>query len=107
PGHCIADLAVRAEIASDPLMFGDRVVLFAHREGHIIEDLGDCLPPLEVVGFNTDPHGNGINTLAYKPARYSWWDIEAFRAIIGLMRRAVQTQSSQLVGRVASASARI
>lgn len=107
PGHCIAELAVRAEIASDPLMFGDRVVLFAHREGHIIEDLGDCLPPLEVLGFNTDPQGNGINTLAYKPARYGWRDIEAFRAMIGLMRRAVQVRASHLVGRVASASARI
>jgi uncharacterized protein involved in propanediol utilization len=106
-GNCIAELAVRAETASDPLMFGDRVILFAHREGHIIEDLGDCLPPLEIVGFNTDPHGNGIDTLAYKPARYNWWDIEAFRAMIGLMRRAVQAQAGHLVGRVASASARI
>lgn len=106
-GNRIAELAVRAEIASDPLMFGDRVVLFAHREGYIIENLGDSLPPLEIIGFNTDPQGNGINTLAYKPARYGWRDIEAFRAMIGLMRRAVQTQASHLVGRVASASARI
>ena len=107
PSRLIAELAVKAEVASDPLMFGHRAILFAHREGNIIEDFGDCLPPLEVLGFNTDPNGNGIDTLAYKPARYDWWDIEAFRAMIGLMRKAVQTQASHLVGKVASASARI
>ena len=107
PSRAIAQLAVKAEVASDPLMFGDRAILFAHREGNVIEDFGECLPPLEVLGFNTDPNGKGIDTLAYKPARYDWWDIEAFRAMIGLMRKAVQTQASDLVGRVASASARI
>ncbi|HVG21893.1 MAG TPA: hypothetical protein VNI02_22850 [Blastocatellia bacterium] len=107
PSRCIAQLAVKAEVASDPLMFGDRAVLFAHREGNVIEDFGECLPPLEVVGFNTDPNGNGIDTVTYRPARYDWWDIEAFRAMIGLMRKAVQVQASHLVGRVASASARI
>lgn len=107
PSKAIAELAVRAEVASDPLMFGDRAVLFAHREGNVIEDFGWRLPPLDVLGFNTDANGNGIDTIAYRPARYEWRDIEAFRAMIGLMRRAVQSQASHLVGRVASASARI
>lgn len=107
PSISIAELAVRAEVASDPLMFDERAILFAHREGHVIEDFGGYLPNLEVLGFNTDPNGGGIDTMAYKPAHYNWWDIEAFRAIIGLMRKAVQTQDGKLVGRVATASARI
>ncbi|HEX8090046.1 MAG TPA: kinase [Blastocatellia bacterium] len=107
PSKSIGELAVKAELASDPLMFGERAILFACREGNVIEDFGDCLPALEVLGFNTDRSGNGIDTIAYKPARYDWRDIEAFRAMIGLMRKAVQAQASHLVGRVASASARI
>jgi uncharacterized protein involved in propanediol utilization len=107
PSKSIGELAVKAELASDPLMFGERAILFACREGNVIEDFGDCLPSLEVLGFNTDRSVNGIDTVAYKPAHYDWRDIEAFRAMIGLMRKAIQAQASHLVGRVASASARI
>lgn len=101
----VADLAVRAEIASDPVMFSDRAVLFAQREGVVLEDFSQHLPPLEILGFNTDPAG--YNTLGAPPARYSWWEIEAFRPLIGLLRKAVNTQDPRLVGHVASASARI
>ncbi|PYP83923.1 MAG: hypothetical protein DMF61_21570 [Blastocatellia bacterium AA13] len=105
--HIVAALAVQAETASDSLMFGNRAVLFAHREGVIIEDFGGALPPLEVVGFNTDPTGSGVDTLSYTPARYGWREIEAFRPLVGLMRQAVQMQSPHLAGRVATASSRI
>jgi uncharacterized protein involved in propanediol utilization len=101
----VADLAVRAEIASDPVMFSDRAVLFAQREGVVLEDFSRHLPPREVLGFNTDP--DGYDTLGAPPARYSWWEIEAFRPLIGLLRKAVDTQDPNLVGYVASASARI
>ena len=103
--HVVADLAVRAEVASDPVMFSDRAVLFAQREGVVLEDFSQHLPPLEVLGFNTDP--SGYDTLGAPPARYSWWEIEAFRPLIGLLRKAVNTQDPRLVGYVASASARI
>jgi len=101
----VADLAVKAEIASDPVMFSDRAVLFAQREGVVLEDFSRHLPPLEILGFNTDPAG--YDTLGAPPARYSWWEIEAFRPLIGLLRKAVITQDPRLVGYVASASARI
>jgi len=103
----IATLAVQAETASDATMFGDQAVLFAHRNGVLMEDLGAPLPALDVLGFNTDPTGIGIDTLSFPPARYTWWEIEAFRPLVGLMRRAVHTQDPRLVGQVASASARI
>ena len=103
----VARLAVKAEIASDSLMFIDRAVLFAQREGAVIEDFGGAIPPLAVLGLNTDQTGRGVDTLKLKPARYSWWEIEAFRPLVGLMRQAVRTQDAKLVGQVASASARI
>jgi uncharacterized protein involved in propanediol utilization len=77
----IATLAVRAETACDATMFGQQVVLFAQREG--------------------------VDTIAFPPARYSWWEIEAFRPMVGLLRRAVYLRSAQLLGQIASASATI
>ncbi|MGH9938123.1 MAG: kinase [Blastocatellia bacterium] len=103
----IARLAVKAEIASDSIMFGESAVLFAQREGVVIEELGGPLPPLEVLGFNTEPGGSGIDTLSFRPARYSWREIESFRPLIGLLRRAVATQNPRLIGQVAIASAEI
>lgn len=107
PARIIAKLAVQAEIASDASMFGDQVVLFGHRDGELIEDFGNCLPPLEVIGFNTDITGLGVDTLSLTPVRYSWWEIEAFRPLVGMLRLAVETQDAGLIGRVASASARL
>jgi len=103
----IASLAVKAEIASDSLMFGQRTVLFAHREGLVLEDLGDTIPELEILGFNTDLTGIGIDTMSFRPARYSWWEVEAFKPLLGLLRRAIRTQDPYLIGQVASASASI
>jgi len=103
----IAALAVRAETACDATMFDEHLVLFAQREGIVIEDFSTSLPRLAILGFNTDPHEHGIDTLGLSPARYSWWEIEAFRPMVGLLRRAVDLGSPQLLGQVASASAAI
>lgn len=103
----IARIAVQAEIASDSLMFGERAILFAQREGIILEDFCGYIPRLVVLGFNTDPTGAGVDTLASPPARYEWWEIEAFRPLIGLLRQAIKQQSLLLIGKIASASARI
>ncbi|HEX8558058.1 MAG TPA: hypothetical protein VF668_08160 [Pyrinomonadaceae bacterium] len=103
--HDVASLAVQAEIASDSIMFEEGVVLFAQREGAVIEDFGMPLPGLEVLGFNTDRTGDGVSTLDFSPARYTSWEIEAFRPLVGLFRRAVQLQSARLLGQVATASA--
>lgn len=107
--EAIARLAVQAETASDSIMFmfNRHAVLFAQREGEVIEDFGGFLPTLEVLGFNTDPSGLGIDTLSFPEARYSLWEIEAFRPLLGLLRRAIDTQNPYLLGQVASASAEI
>ncbi|WP_394838616.1 amino acid adenylation domain-containing protein [Pendulispora rubella] len=101
----IAKLAVQAETASDSLMFPDRAVLFAHREGRVVEDLGGPLPPLEVLGINTDTAG--IDTIELTRARYDSTEIEGFRVAIGLLRRAVRDGDPRLLARVATADARV
>ncbi|GHF69397.1 hypothetical protein GCM10010218_58530 [Streptomyces mashuensis] len=107
PTSVVSRLAVHAETASDSLMFGSQVVLFAHREGEVIEDFGVPAPPLEVIGFGTSGDGRGVDTLALRPARYSAWEIEAFRTLRVMLRRAVRDQDPELLGRVSTTSARL
>lgn len=100
----IARLAVASETASDSLMYGpDRAVLFAQRRGSLLADLGGPLPRVRVLGFNTE-NDHGVETLALPPIPYSTWEVEAFRAILGLLRRAVEQGDPALLGRVATAS---
>jgi uncharacterized protein involved in propanediol utilization len=103
----IAQLAVKAEGTAESIMFGDSTVLFAHCDGAIIEDFGGPLPDIEVLGFNTDLGEVGSDASSFPPENYSWWEIEAFRPMLGLLRRAIASQNPRLVAQVASASARI
>jgi uncharacterized protein involved in propanediol utilization len=102
----VGRLAVLAECASDSIMIDDRVVLFAHREGVVLETLGPRLPPMIVVGCDTEP-GARVDTLALQPAEYNDEEIGAFQVLRAGLRRAIATQDVALVGRVATASARI
>ncbi len=102
----IARLAVLAECASDPIMIDDRVVLFAHRDGVVLETLGHRLPPMIVVGCDTQP-GATVDTLGLQPAEYNDREIGAFQVLRAAMRRAIATEDVALLGRVATASARI
>jgi uncharacterized protein involved in propanediol utilization len=102
----VGRLAVLAECASDSIMIDDRVVLFAHREGVVLETFGHRLPPLVVVGCDADP-GARVDTLRFRPAEYDDDEIAAFRVLRAGLRRAVATDDPALLGRVATASARI
>lgn len=103
----IARLSVASETASDSLMYGvDRAVLFAQRRGTLLLDLGGPLPRVRVLGFNTEGD-RGVATLALPPIPYSSWEVEAYRAILGLLRRAVEQRDPVLLGHVATASTRI
>lgn len=103
----LAKLAVMAETASDSIMFENDAILFAQREGKIIENFHNCFPYLVCLGFNTDPTEAGVETLNFKPAEYDWREIEAFKVLRGLLRHAIHTQNPKLIGQVASASARM
>jgi uncharacterized protein involved in propanediol utilization len=107
PAASVAKLAVAAETASDSLMFGDSSVLFAHREGEVIEDFKDHLPRVRVLGFFARPKHVEIDTLALAPARYSRREIEIFHDLRSDLREAVLKKNTELLGRVASASAEI
>lgn len=102
----IGRLAVQAESASDSIMFDDRVILFAHRDGMVLETFGRRLPPLVVVGANTDP-GASVDTLCRPPADYHDDELARFRVLRAALRRAVATDDVALLGRVATASARV
>lgn len=102
----VGRLAVQAESASDSIMFDDQVVLFAHRDGMVLENFGNRLPPLVVVGANTDP-GVSVDTLRHPPAEYHDDELACFRVLRAGLRRAVATADVALLGQVATASARI
>jgi uncharacterized protein involved in propanediol utilization len=99
-------LAVRSEIASDPLMF-DRALLFAQRQGIVLEDFPGPLPELEVLGFSTSVDGSGVPTLELRPALYSAVEEEEFERLRLRLRAAVAGADVSAVGAVASASARL
>lgn len=103
----VGRLAVLAECASDSIMIDDRVVLFAHREGVVLETFGHRLPPMIVVGCDTEPGGDGVDTLSFRPADYDDRELGAFQVMRAALRRAVATDDVALLGRVATASARI
>ncbi len=102
----VGRLAVLAEVASDSIMIDDRVVLFAHRDGQVLETFGHRLPSMIVVGCDTQP-GSVVDTLGLQQADYSSREVGAFQVLRGAIRRAIATEDVALLGRVTTASARI
>lgn len=102
----ISQLAVAAEKASDAIAFGEQALLFAQRQGVVLEHFGGALPPLLLVGFKTRD-GLPIDTLNLPPARYDQAEIQQFRVLRGLIAHAVRYQDATCLGRAATASARI
>ncbi|MGF1648664.1 MAG: GHMP kinase [Kineosporiaceae bacterium] len=102
----VAGLSVRAEGASDSIMFEDRVVLFAHRDGVVLDELGPHLPPLVVVGCITGAQRH-VDTLQLPPARYDADELRRLGVLLAALRHAVRAGDPKLLGRVATGSARI
>ncbi|RPK41077.1 L-threonine kinase [Streptomyces sp. ADI93-02] len=100
----IARLAVLAESAADPLMFDD-MLLFAHREGLVIESFEVPLPAVAVLGFplNIGP----VDTLAFPRARYNRNEIIRFDELRLELRSGALAGDLAAIGRVATESARI
>jgi uncharacterized protein involved in propanediol utilization len=100
----IGQIAIKAETAYDPVIFGERALLWAQREGMIVEDFGESLPALAVLGCSL---GVSVDTLAFKMPRYSPYEHELFEYLRTAFRRAVQDKNLYLLGRVATISAEI
>ncbi|WAX94910.1 kinase [Aminobacter sp. NyZ550] len=99
-------LAVAAEVASDAIAFETEALLFAQREGVVLEYFGGSLPPFVLVGFKGDAAA-GVDTLELVPARYSPEEIQLFRVLRGMVGRSVRYQDARLLGQAATMSARI
>ncbi|MEO7286099.1 MAG: GHMP kinase, partial [Jatrophihabitantaceae bacterium] len=82
----VARLAVLAECASDSVMIDDRVVLFAHREGVVLETFGPQLPPMIVLGCDAQPDAQ-VDTLRLPPADYDQDEVAAFGVLRAAIRR--------------------
>ncbi|MER6387372.1 GHMP kinase [Streptomyces sp. NPDC001523] len=105
PPETIARLAVRAELACDPLMLDGRPVLFAQRQGRVLEVLGRALPPVVVVGCSLGA-GAPVDTLSLPVRAHDDGDVRACERLRVLLRQAVATGDVALLGEVATASAR-
>lgn len=102
----VADMAATAEGATDSTMIDTHPVLFAQREGRVLEYLPD-LPPLLVVGCNTDTDGDGVDTVAHPVARYSATETAVFRRLLHDLRAALHRGDAEAVAQVADHSGRI
>jgi uncharacterized protein involved in propanediol utilization len=101
----LARIVVDAEIASDNFMFKD-AVLFAHREGTVIEKFGIPIPRMDVLGFDAEADG-AVYTLEFPPAIYTWRQVQGFHTLVSGLRRGIREGDIALIGRVATASAMI
>lgn len=106
-GEQVGRLAVLAECASDSVMIDDRVVLFAQRDGCVLETFHHRLPPMVVIGCDTAPGSGGVDTLGHRPAEYDDHELGSFQVLRAALRRAIATEDVALLGQVATASARI
>ncbi|ADG80299.1 GHMP kinase OS=Tsukamurella paurometabola (strain ATCC 8368 / DSM / CCUG 35730 / CIP 100753/ JCM 10117 / KCTC 9821 / NBRC 16120 / NCIMB 702349 / NCTC 13040)OX=521096 GN=Tpau_3721 PE=4 SV=1 [Tsukamurella paurometabola] len=99
--QALALLSVAAEGASDPL-WSDRPVLFAHRHGHVIEDLGEALPAMLLVHCRL---GGPVDTLDLPLAGAA--GITVYEELREELRAAVRAGDARGVGAVATRSARL
>jgi uncharacterized protein involved in propanediol utilization len=99
----VGRLSVAAEKASDSIMF-DCPVLFAHREGRLIEDFDAPLPPLTVLSVTSGP---GVDTLEHPPAHYSEMELRHFDELRDQLRVALLRGDAAKLADVSTASVRI
>ena len=103
----IARIAVRAECASDPLMYSTRTpLLFAHHDGHVLERFAKPLPRFIVVGAR-DASVAPVVTQLRTPPQYTRSELRQFNHLLQQLRLALTTNNVALLGRVSTISARI
>ena len=102
----IGEFAARTEGASDGVMF-DEATLFVTTRGKVLENFRKVCPPIEILGFDADSGGDGIKTLELPPRNYSQNDQERLSDLRQSARRALSQGDVTLLGRIATASAKI
>ncbi len=102
----LARLAVETERAIDPIMF-DEGVLFAPRQGRVLEHWQGALPEFFVVSVDTDPQRGGIDTLSLAVPRYTAAELAEYDELICRARRAFRARDAQAMAGVATRSAEL
>lgn len=100
----IMHVAVEAETACDSTLFSQVAVLFAQRDGIVLEAFDRALPKIDIISVDCEPNAT-VSTLDFEPALYNEFEVEAFRPLRSLLRWAVRHSDAKLVGKVATASA--
>jgi uncharacterized protein involved in propanediol utilization len=101
----VASIAVEAEAASDPLMFGRFALLFAQRIGRILEDWGEWYPEYVVFSGRLAPAGKEIDTLRLPPRTYSEADLDLFAALVETLRGGFRRRDPATIAAAATHSA--
>lgn len=102
----LARLAVEAEGAIDPIMF-DEGVLFAPRQGRVLERWEGGFPEFLVVSVDTDPRGRGVDTLSLAVPRYTTAELTEYDGLIARARTAFLERDAAAMAAVATRSAEV
>ena len=98
-------LAVEAEGAADPLMFDGEMVLFAQRQGRVLESFGRWVPRYTVLSIDTDVGGVGVDTMALPLPVYTDAELDAFERMLGRVRVAFVRRDLATIASIATESA--
>jgi uncharacterized protein involved in propanediol utilization len=101
----VARLAIEAEGAADPIMFDGEMVLFAQRQGRVLESFGSWVPRYAVLSIDTDVGERGIDTLSLPIPEYTDADLAVFESMIGRVREAFARRDPVTLAAVATESA--
>jgi uncharacterized protein involved in propanediol utilization len=103
----VAQIAIAAEGAADPIMFENEVVLFAQRRGQVLESLGAWTPQYTVLSIDTHPGTAGIDTLSLPLPDYSQAELATLESLIARVRAAFRQRDSATIAAVALQSAEL
>jgi uncharacterized protein involved in propanediol utilization len=98
----VARLAVEAEGASDPIMFDRQMLLFAQRQGRVLESFGAWIPRFAVMSFDSDPAGGGVDTLGLPVPAYTSDELTAFEHLVTRARVAFGQRDSGALASLAA-----
>ena len=98
----VARLAIAAEGASDPIMFDREMVLFAQRQGRVLESFGSWIPQYAVMSFDADPSAGGVETLSLPVPEYTSAELAEFESMVARAREAFQRHDSGALATLAA-----
>jgi uncharacterized protein involved in propanediol utilization len=98
----VARLAIEAEGASDPIMFDGEMLLFAQRQGRVLESFGAWIPRFAVMSFDADPASGGVDTLSLPVPDYTSDELTAFEHMVARVRTAFGQRDSGALANLAA-----